>query len=89
MRSPQRRRRYAVLATLVGLVGALVYPAAAEASIISATGTAELVQTGEYAGWYKYTYEVTWILTKGLSHWDLVVKPRCTTPDHQIVFKSL
>ena len=79
---------YAVLASLVGLVGTLVWPAAAEAGLISATGTAELVQGGDYAGWYKYTYDLTWDLTKGLSHWDLILKPGCTQPDHEIVFET-
>jgi len=88
MRSPKTRTVYAVLASLVGLVGALVWPAAAEASLISATGAAEKVTAGDYAGWYKYTYDVTWNLTKGLSHWDLILKPGCTQPDHQIVFET-
>jgi len=86
MRSPKTRTVYAVLASLVGLVGALVWPAAAEASLISATGTAELVQTGDYAGWYKYTYDVTWTFPKGLIQWDLILEPGFTHPDHQIVF---
>jgi len=88
MRSPKMRTMYVVLASLVGLVGALVWPAAAEASLISATGTAELVTGGDYAGWYKYTYDLTWDLTKGLSHWDLILKPGCTEPDHKIVFDT-
>ena len=60
----------------------------ADASVISGTGTAELVQTGDYAGWYKYTYDVTWNLTKGLSHLDLILKPGCTQDDHHIVFET-
>ena len=88
MRSPKTRMVYAILVSLVGLVGALVWPAAAEASIISATGTAELVQGGDYAEWYKYTYDLTWDLAKGLSHWDLILKPGCTQPDHKIVFDT-
>ena len=88
MRSPKMRTVCTVLASLVGLVGALVWPAAAETSLISATGTAELVQGGDYAGWYKYTYDLAWDFTKGLSHWDLVLKPGCTEPDHQIVFET-
>lgn len=88
MRSPKTRMVYVVLASLVGLVGTLVWPAAAEASLISATGTAELVQGGDYAGWYKYTYNLTWDLRKGLSHWDLILKPGCTQPDHKIVFDT-
>ena len=88
MRSPKTRTVYAVLASLAVLVGALVWPAAAEACLISATGAAELVQGGDYAGWYKYTYDLTWNLTKGLSHWDLILKPGCTQPDHEIVFDT-
>jgi len=88
MRSPKTRTVYAVLASLAVLVGALVWPAAAEACLISATGTAELVTGGDYAGWYKYTYDMTWSLRKGLSHWDLILKPGCTQPDHQIVFET-
>ena len=60
----------------------------ARACVISGTGTADLVQTGDYAGWYKYTYEVTWNLSKGLSHLDLVLKPGCTQDDHHIVFET-
>ena len=55
MRSPKTRTVYAVLASLAVLVGALVWPAAAEACLISATGAAEEVTAGDYAGWYKYT----------------------------------
>jgi len=88
MRSPKTRTVYAVLASLVGLVGALVWPAAAEASLIAATGAAEKVTAGDYAGWYKYTYDVNWSLTRGLSHWDLILKPGCTEPDHKIVFDT-
>ncbi|MGB2614650.1 MAG: PEP-CTERM sorting domain-containing protein [Phycisphaerae bacterium] len=60
----------------------------AGAGVISGTGTADLVQTGDYAGWYKYTYEVTWNLSKGLRHLDLVLKPGCTQDDHHIVFET-
>lgn len=88
MRSPKTQTVYAILASLVVLVGALVWPAAAEASLISATGVAEKVTAGDYAGWYKYTYDVTWNLAKGLSHWDLILKPGCTQPDHKIVFDT-
>jgi len=88
MKNSKTRMVYAILASLVGLVGALVWPAAAEASIISATGTAEPVQGGDYAEWYKYTYDLTWDLAKGLSHWDIILKPGCTQPDHKIVFDT-
>ena len=76
------------LAGCLALGAMLASGPAARAGVISGTGTADLVQTGDYIGWYKYTYEVTWNLSKGLSHLDLVLKPGCTQEDHQIVFAS-
>ncbi len=76
------------LAGCLALGALLASGSAARASVISGTGTADLVQTGDYAGWYKYTYEVTWNLSKSLSHLDLVLKPGCTQDDHHIVFET-
>ena len=44
---------------------------------LSATGTAELVLGGEFDGWYKYTYDVTWTFEHGLSHLDIILKFGC------------
>ena len=76
------------LAGCLALGALLASGPAVRACVISGTGTADLVQTGDYAGWYKYTYEVTWNLSKGLSHLDLVLKPGCTQEDHRIVFET-
>jgi len=76
------------LTACLAAVLSLAWAGEAGAGLISATGTAELVQGGDYAGWYKYTYDLTWDLKKGLSHWDLLLKPGCTQPDHQIVFET-
>jgi len=58
-----------------------------EAGLISATGAAEKVTAGDYAGWYKYTYEVTWSqFDYGLSHLDIVLKEGCAAADHLYVF---
>ncbi|HUU31314.1 MAG TPA: hypothetical protein VMY69_04355 [Phycisphaerae bacterium] len=66
----------------------LGWGADAGASVISAVGSAELISEGAFAGWYKYTYDVTWSLRRGLSHWDLVLKPACTQEDHLFVFDT-
>jgi len=66
----------------------LGWGADAGASVISAVGSAELISEGAFAGWYKYTYDVTWSLSRGLSHWDLVLKPACTQEDHLFVFDT-
>lgn len=76
-------RSITMAAAKVGLVASLALAllalaaAPATGSVISAVGTATQIAGGEYDGWYKYTYTVTWDLSKGLSHWDLVLKPAC------------
>ena len=81
-------KRATTMAMVVAVSLVLAGVGTAEASLISATGTAEKVTAGDYAGWYKYTYDLTWDLTNGLSHWDLVLKPGCTQDDHKIVFET-
>jgi len=74
---------------MVGAVlGVLILAGPARGGLIEAVGTAERVQTGAYAGWYKYTYDLTWDLDKGLSHGDLVHKPGCAETDHVFRFPS-
>ena len=61
------------LSTLVFAGVVLLLAGTATGSPISGVGTAEQVTEGEFAGWYKYTYQVTWDLEKGLSHLDLIL----------------
>jgi hypothetical protein len=65
----------------------LMLAAAATGSLISAVGTAEQVTQGEFAGFHKYTYLVTWDLEKGLSHLDLIL-PAGLGSDFQVGFPS-
>jgi len=73
---------------IVAAVCLLASAAVGQASIIEAVGTAERLTEGPYAGWYKYSYQVTWDLDKGLSHVDVVHKPGCLDDDHIILFDS-
>jgi hypothetical protein len=53
---------------------------------ISGTSTATFLTDGPYAGWFLYEVNVEWNLNRGLSHWDLILKPGCAKPDHLIEF---
>jgi len=58
-------------------------------SMIEANSTATLVtEPGQYQGWYLYEFNVLWDLNKGLSHWDLILKPECSASDHHIEFDT-
>ncbi|MGB2936606.1 MAG: hypothetical protein WBD05_00170 [Phycisphaerae bacterium] len=87
-RSRDKRLRTICKGALLTLVGVLLGALAAEASTISGTGTAELLDEGPYAGWYQYTYDATWDLSKGLSHLDLILKPGCVAEDHLFHFDT-
>ncbi|MGB3086434.1 MAG: hypothetical protein WBC53_01680 [Phycisphaerae bacterium] len=87
-KSWDKRLRTICKGALLTLAGVLLGALAAEASIISGTGTAELLDEGPYAGWYQYTYDMTWDLSKGLSHVDLILKPGCRVEDHLIRFDT-
>jgi len=80
--------RTCCLAAVLALVCLLVPAARARASIIEGVGTVERVTEGPYLGWYKYTYEVTWNLSHGLSHLDVVHKPGCLADDHVLWFDT-
>jgi len=73
---------------LLVLVGVLVPALSAEAGVISATGSAEWIDQGDWSGWYKYTYTIEWSLDRGLSHLDLLLKPGCIEEDHQFGFDT-
>jgi hypothetical protein len=55
---------------------------------MSTVGTAEQVSTGPYAGWYLYTYTVTWDLSKSLSQVDLTLPPASLTGAIDFAFNS-
>ena len=55
---------------------------------ISGTSTATLLTDGPYAGWYLYEIKVEWNLNRGLSHWELILKPGCAKSDHLIEFPN-
>jgi hypothetical protein len=63
----------------LALMAACVLVAAAapcaQASLISAFSTVQMMDEGPYTGYYKYTVEAVWDLTKDLSHMDLLVRP--------------
>lgn len=74
------------VSVVAGICMVLVACAEAEAYIISAVGTAEQITAGDYAGWYKYSYDVEWNLSKALSHLDVVLKDGCAQEDHLFAF---
>ncbi len=78
-------RRTAAAAAVLWL---LLAAGPASACLIVAVGSAEQVDTGPYLGWFKYTYQVTWNLEKGLSHLDLLLKPGCAADDHLFRFET-
>ncbi|MHC4755955.1 MAG: hypothetical protein ACYTBP_12515, partial [Planctomycetota bacterium] len=56
---------------------------------ISGRRTATLIDDGgQYDGWYLYEIEVTWNLSHGLSHWNVILKLECLADDHRIEFDS-
>jgi hypothetical protein len=61
----------------------------AQAGMIVAVGSSEWMTDGPYAGWYKYTYEVTWTGGKkeGLNHLDLLLTG-CPVEEGLIGFDS-
>jgi len=75
-----------LVSALAGACALLALGTGAQGSLITAVGTVESVSGGEFDGWYKYTYDVTWDLSKGLSHLDLIFKPGCAQPDHLFAF---
>jgi hypothetical protein len=75
------------LPTVVFAGVVLLLAATATGSPISAVGTAEQVTEGEFAGFYKYTYQVTWDLAKGLSHLDFIL-PDCEFSECHLGFSS-
>lgn len=87
MKSSRRLTHKALWVSVVaGICMVLVACAQADAYLISALGTAEQITAGDYAGWYKYSYDVEWNLAKGLSHLDLVLKDGCAQEDHLFAF---
>ena len=60
---------------------------AIDAPYITGTSTATLITEGDYTGWYFYQIEFEWDLDAqgaGLSHWNLILKTDCASPDHLI-----
>jgi hypothetical protein len=79
MSQHSRSKILTVCFSAAAAIGALlVCSSQAGGALISGVGAAELMTEGSYSGWYKYTYTVTWDLSKDLSHLDLVV-PDCST----------
>ena len=55
---------------------------------ISGLSMATQLTDGAYAGWYLYEIQIEWNLNRGLSHWDLILKPGCAEDDHLIEFPN-
>jgi hypothetical protein len=68
------------LSVAAAVAAVLAFSAQADGALITGVGAAELMTEGTYSGWYKYTYMVTWDLTKALSHLDLLM-PDCGAQD--------
>ena len=63
--------------------------ASAAGDVITATSTATLVtDPGPHEGWLYYEIVVSWNLSNGLSHWDLILKDGCKSLDHLIEFDT-
>jgi hypothetical protein len=75
------------LSAAAALGAILVMSTPASGSMISAVGTAEQVTGGVYDGWFKYSYTLTWDLSKGLSHVDMVIPP-CAAEFKQFSFDT-
>jgi hypothetical protein len=75
------------LLAAAGIAALLLASAPASGSIISAVGTAQQVTGGVYDGWFKYSYTLTWDLSKGLSHVDMVIPP-CAAQSKQFGFDT-
>jgi hypothetical protein len=75
------------LSAAAAVAALLLASAPASGSTISAVGTAEQVTGGVYGGWYKYSYTLTWDLSKGLSHVDMVIPP-CAAQFKQFGFDT-
>jgi len=73
-------------ATAAGVL--LLLSAQAGGGLIAGVGIAELMTDGTYCGWYKYTYTVTWDLSKALSHLDLVLPAACADGDFHFAFDT-
>jgi hypothetical protein len=76
------------LSAAAALGAFLVMSTPASGSMISAVGTAEQVTGGDYDGWYKYSYTLTWDLSKSLSYVDLTLPPASLTGAIDFVFGS-
>lgn len=58
---------------------------------IDGTSTVTQVTGGPYDGWYLYEISIEWDLDgqgAGLSHWDVILKTGCASPDHLIGFDT-
>jgi len=76
------------LSAAAAVAALLLMSAQASGSTIAAVGTAEQVSAGDYAGWFKYSYTLTWDLSNGLSHLDLTLPPESLTDDIHFGFDA-
>jgi hypothetical protein len=76
------------LLAAAGIAALLLASAPASGSIISAVGTAQQVTGGDYDGWYKYSYTLTWDLSGSPSHVDLTLPAASLTGAIDFAFGS-
>jgi hypothetical protein len=76
------------LSAAAALGALLVMSTPASGSLISAVGTAQQVVGGDYNGWYKYSYTLTWDLSRSLSHVDLTLPAASLTGAIDFAFGS-
>jgi hypothetical protein len=76
------------LSAAIAIGTVLLLSAPASGATMSAVGTASQVTDGTYAGWYLYSYTLTWDLSKGLSHVDFTLPPASLTGIISFAFDS-